>query len=119
MSDEERLAERLRCALGPRPDLSERKMFGGICFLLCGNMLCGVHRDTWMFRIGKQQHAEALRRPGARPMDITGRAMAGFVFVDPRACDQDALSAWLQLAQSFVRTLPRKGGQPLASLTTD
>lgn len=105
---EENLAERLRGMLTGRVGVSEKRMFGGLCFLLQGNMLCGVHRETLMFRVGKEQHAEALARAGARPMDITGKPMAGFVFVDPSACEKSALGRWVALAEKFVGTLPPK-----------
>ena len=76
--------------------------------MLSGNMLCGVDRARLMFRVGKGQAAEALSRPGARPMDITGKPMAGFVFVDPAQCDAPALKGWIELAENYVGTLPPK-----------
>lgn len=108
MPYDEGLAARLRQVLAGCAGVTETRMFGGLCFLLQGNMLCGVHRERLMFRVGKAQHAEALARPGARPMDITGKPMAGFVFVDPDACDKKALSGWVELAGKFVGTLPPK-----------
>lgn len=119
MSFDDQLAERLRRMLGHRSHVSERRMFGGICFLLYGNMLCGVHRDTWMFRVGKPQYHAALSRPGARPMDITGKPMLGFVFVDPGTCDQDGLLSWVELAEAFVRTLPQKAHKPTIASPAD
>lgn len=108
MPYDEKLADRLRHVLGGRVGITEQRMFGGLCFLLKGNMLCGVHRERLMFRIGKAQDAEALARPGARPMDITGKPMAGFVFVDPVACDKQALVRWVELSERFVGPLPAK-----------
>lgn len=109
MPYDEQLAGRLRRALtAGRAGVSEKHMFGGLCFLLQGNMLCGVHRSTLMFRVGKEQHEAALARSGARPMDITGKPMVGFVFVDPRACDDNALSSWVTLAETFVGALSPK-----------
>jgi TfoX/Sxy family transcriptional regulator of competence genes len=108
MPYDEALATRLRLAFAGRTDVSEKKMFGGICILLNGNMLCGIHRDRLMFRVGKALHATALARPGARPMDITGRPMAGFVFVDSRQCDTRRLKSWITLAEKYVGTLPAR-----------
>ena len=84
-------------------------MFGGTCFLLRGNMLCGTGKEDFMFRVGKDQDAKALSRKGARPMDITGRIMKGFVWVEPKRCDDNALSGWIALAESYVGKLPAKG----------
>lgn len=83
-------------------------MFGGVCFLLRGNMLCGTGKPGFMFRVGKDQDAEALARPGARPMDISGRVMNGFVWVAPDACDGRALKRWIELAENYVGKLPVK-----------
>jgi TfoX/Sxy family transcriptional regulator of competence genes len=101
------LAGRLRTALAGRKGVSEKRMFGGVCFLLRGNMLCGTGKTDFMFRVGKAQDAQALARPGARPMDITGRKMPGFVWVDP-ACDARALARWVVLAEKYVAALPPK-----------
>jgi hypothetical protein len=105
----EALAERLRNALADRRGIGEKKMFGGACFLLRGNMLCGTGKTDFMFRVGKDQDAAALARPGARPMDITGRAMSGFVWVDPAKCDARALRDWIAMAETYVGKLPAKG----------
>lgn len=103
------LAERLRKSLASRRNITERRMFGGVCFLLRGNMLCGTGKTDFMFRVGKEQDAEALSRKGARPMDITGKIMKGFVWVDPKLCDARALKAWIALAENHVAALPAKG----------
>lgn len=108
MAFDPELARQLRQAVATLQDVREQAMFGGICFLLRGHMICGVHRDRFMFRVGKEQDAEALARPGARPMDITGRPMPGFVFVDGDACDEGGLRAWVELAHRFVGALPKK-----------
>ena len=104
----EALAGRLRAAVAGKKGLSEKRMFGGVCFLLRGNMLCGTGKSDFMFRVGKAQDGEALARPGARPMDITGRKMPGFVWVDA-GCDGRALKGWIALAEKYVGALPRKG----------
>jgi TfoX/Sxy family transcriptional regulator of competence genes len=103
----EALADRLRRVLAGRKGVSEKRMFGGVCFLLRGNMLCGTAKSDFMFRVGKEQDAEALARPGARPMDFTGRKMPGFVWVDA-ACDARALKRWVDLAEKYVGMLPGK-----------
>lgn len=103
------LVEQLRKTLTGRKNIVEKRMFGGVCFLLRGNMLCGTGKSEFMFRVGKDLDAEALKRPGARPMDITGRIMKGFVWVDPKRCDDRALKGWIALAESYVGKLPAKG----------
>ncbi|MDH3319121.1 MAG: TfoX/Sxy family protein [Betaproteobacteria bacterium] len=104
----EALAARLRKALAGRRRIAEKKMFGGVCFLLRGNMLCGMGEDKFMFRVGKAQDAAALKRAGAKPMDITGRVMKGFVWVDPKRCDARALKRWIAMAEDHVGKLPAK-----------
>jgi hypothetical protein len=111
MAFDQALALRLRAALAGRKDISEKRMFGGICVLLNGNMLCGIHRHRLMFRVGKEQYAAALARPGTQPMDITGRPMDGFVFVDPGHCDARRLKSWIALAEHYVGALPAKKGK--------
>ena len=103
------LATRLRSALTHRKAVTEKKMFGGVCFLLSGNMLCGTGKTDFMFRVGKEQDAEALSRKGARPMDFTGKVMKGFIWVDPACCDGRALRRWIALAEDYVGKLPAKG----------
>ena len=102
------LADRMRTALRSRAGVVEKKMFGGYCWMLRGNMLCGVEVGRFMFRVGAAQEAEALSRPGARPMDITGRPMTGFVWVDASATTGAALGTWIDLAARFVGGLPPK-----------
>ena len=77
MAYDEELAERIRAALGDRADVSERKMFGGLSFMLRGNMCCGVDKTNLMVRVGSEAYDEALAQPGARLMDFTGRPMKG------------------------------------------
>lgn len=104
----EALAARLRKALAGRRGITEKKMFGGVCFLLKGNMLCGMGEDKFMFRVGRDQDAAALKRPGAKPMDFTGRAMRGLVWVDPAKCDARRLKGWISMAEKHVAALPPK-----------
>lgn len=84
-------------------------MFGGPCFLLNGNMLCGVHKGGGMFRVGPQHEATARAIDGAGPMDFTGRPMKGFVNVTDTALADDARRAeWLRLALDYVGAMPPK-----------
>lgn len=105
----EDLVKRLRQAFAGRRNITEKRMFGGVCFLLRGNMICGTGKADFMFRVGKDQDAKALALPGSRPMDFTGKVMKGFVWVDPDACDARALRRWMTLAEDYVGKLPAKG----------
>jgi len=103
------LAQRVRDVLADRRGVDERRMFGGLAFLLDGNMAVGVLGSTLMVRVGAARHAEALATKHVRPMDFTGRPMTGFVFVDEAGIADDAsLELWIGRAVDFVRTLPRK-----------
>lgn len=102
------LAELMRDALIRRDGLSEKKMFGGCCWLLRGHMLCGLVEDRYMFRVGPDLHAEALARPGASPMDFTGKPMRGMVWVDRDHAEGADLEAWIALAERFVGRLPAR-----------
>lgn len=83
-------------------------MFGGYCWMLRGHMLCGVEVGRYMFRIGRERESEALARPGASPMDITGRPMRGFVWVDAGHATGNVLRGWVNLAAHYVGSLPPK-----------
>lgn len=83
-------------------------MFGGHCWMLRGNMLCATSKERYMFRVGGDQEALALSRPGARPMDITGRPMKGFVWVESDSVGDADLSDWIALAERYVGALPPK-----------
>ena len=108
MPHDPHLAERMRAALARRAGIAERAMFGGYCWMLNGNMLCGVEVGRFMFRVGKDQEAEALARPGTLPIVFAGRPMRGFVWVDEARCRGRGLETWIDLASRFVRTLPAK-----------
>ena len=113
MAYDELLAERLRDAIGSRPNVSEKRMMGGVCFMIDGNMLGGADRQKdgtrrFMFRVGKDNEAEALTRPGAIPLEQGGKRMGGMVFVDEDACGRKELQNWVALARSFIDTLPPK-----------
>lgn len=109
MAYDEKLAGRLRKLLARPKEVSEKKMFGGLAFMLHGNMCCGVVKDTLMVRVGPEQYEKALAAPHARPMDFTGRPLNGFVYVGPEGCQTDeALRKWVKRAADFVASLPKK-----------
>ncbi|MBL8950304.1 MAG: TfoX/Sxy family protein, partial [Myxococcaceae bacterium] len=89
MAYDEGLAQRLRDILGEEPDLSERQMFDGLCFLLDGKMCCGIVKHELMVRVGAARHAEALTQQHARPMDFSGRPLKGFVYVAQEGLDSE------------------------------
>ena len=108
MAADENLAGRMRAVLTGTGELREVRMFGGLCFMLNGNMVVGTSKRGLLVRVGKDRHADALARPGAKPMEMAGRPMEGYVFVDPAPPDERALRDWLELAVTFVKTLPAK-----------
>lgn len=109
MAYDEGVAQRLREYFSGHPEIVEKRMFGGLAFMLSGHMCVGVVNDTLMARVGPDTYAEALQRPHVREMDFTGRPLRGFVYVAPEgfASDRD-LHAWLQRCEDFVGTLPPK-----------
>ena len=111
MSIDDDLAERVRTALLGSRAIREVKMFGGVGFMLNGNLLAGASKRGLLLRVGKERQRDALKRPGVRAMVMGGRTMADYVYVDPPALNDSALKAWLQMALSFVRTLPAKGAK--------
>ena len=106
---DETLAERIRAALPDRPDVGERKMFGGIAFMVGGNMACGVIGQDLMARVGKEARDAALDEPHTRPMDFTGRPMKGYLYVAPEGvADEESLQAWVDRCVEFAESLPAK-----------
>jgi len=103
---------RLRAAL-PTQEVSERRMFGGVYFMLNGNMTVGVSRRGMLVRVGKERQDDAVAR-GARPADMKGRPMEGYVRVDPAGLGDAALKDWVGLAVTFVCTLPARPEQSKA-----
>jgi hypothetical protein len=83
-------------------------MFGGLCFMLNGNMVGGVSKRGLLVRVGNRQQAPSLARPDARPMEMSGRLMQGYVIIDPPPKEERVLREWLELAVAFVQTLPRR-----------
>ena len=107
---QEDLATRVRSVLETHPMASERKMFGGLCFMIGGNMACGVVGNDLMVRTGPNGYDDALSRPGARPMDFTGRPMAGMVFVAADSLDDEDIASWVGMGIAFASSLPAKTG---------
>ena len=112
MTVDQDLAAKVRAALASVGAVREVKMFGGIGFMLNGNLLVGASKRGLLVRVGKDRQGDALARPGARPMVMRGRSMDGYIYVDPPALNQRALQKWLQLALGFVQTLPSKVSAP-------
>jgi TfoX/Sxy family transcriptional regulator of competence genes len=109
MAFSEALAERIRQALARRKNVEEKKMFGGDGFLLNGNMLVGVWKDSLIARLGPDEGDLALLDPHVKEFDITGRAMKGWVLVEPEGVTgDDQLMGWIQRAVKFVGALPAK-----------
>ena len=109
MAYDEELAARIREAVRDRAGLVEKAMFGGVAWMLHGNMVCGVVKSDLMLRVGPAAHADALAKPHARPMDFAGRPMLGYVYVAPEGVRTSAqLATWLQRALDHVSALPAK-----------
>lgn len=110
MAYDELLAERVRELLQADPAYREQKMFGGLCFLLDGNMCAGIVGDRLMLRLGDEGAAAALARPHVAAMDFTGRPMHSMVYVEQAGLRGAALERWVGQAVTYARTLPPKGG---------
>ena len=109
MAFNESLAARIRDILARKKGIVEKKMFGGVCFLLNGNMLVGVWREFLIARLGPDQGEEALLEPHVRKMDITGKPMKGWIMVEPKGIEDDQqLKDWIKRATKFVGKLPNK-----------
>lgn len=109
MAFDNSLAERVRKLLHKQEGVQEKKMFGGLAFMVNGHMCCGIIGNELMVRVGPEQHAEALAQPQARPMDFTGKPMKGMVYVGVDGVARDAaLRAWVERGLKFVRSLPPK-----------
>jgi TfoX/Sxy family transcriptional regulator of competence genes len=108
MSTDQELVPRMRALLAGAGDISEMKMFGGIAFMLNGNMMASSSKRGLMLRVGKDQAPHALTHTGTRQIEMRGRPMEGYIRVDPAGLDDNSLREWLELATSFVKTLPAK-----------
>jgi TfoX/Sxy family transcriptional regulator of competence genes len=110
MAFDEALAGRIRRRLARRKNVEEKKMFGGIGFLLNGNLLVGVWKESLVVRLGEEEGQEALKEPHVKAFDITGKPMKGWVLVEPDGVKlDDQLNSWIERARKFVGTLPKKG----------
>jgi hypothetical protein len=109
MAYDEGLAERIREMLAGHEDLVERRMFGGLCFMLSGHMCCGIVDDTLMARVGPDNYTGCLAEKHVREMDFTGRPLTGMVYVAPKGFESDQdLGRWLDTCICFVTSLPLK-----------
>jgi TfoX/Sxy family transcriptional regulator of competence genes len=109
MAYSEELASRIRRALTARADVMERKMFGGLAFMLRGNMCCGVVGDMLMLRLGNEGAVAALEEPHTKPMDFTGKPLKSMVYVGPEGiASPDDLHRWVNRGADFAATLPPK-----------
>jgi len=106
MAYDELLADRIRNVLGKYPGVTEKKMFGGLCFLLHGKMFVGIVKDDFMVRVGPEAHDAALQQPHTRPMDFTGRPMKGYICVEPAGSwNEKAIQPWVRQSLAFAATL--------------
>lgn len=109
MTYDEGLAERIRGILQERPDVAEKKMFGGIVFMIGGHMCVGIVKDDLMVRVGTEAHERLVRQPHARPMDFTGKPMKGFLYVASMGLKGQAdLERWVECGVEYAVSLPAK-----------
>ena len=109
MAYDEILEGRIRALLADRPGLTAKKMFGGVGFMVNGNMACGVNKQDLIVRVGPANYEEALTAPHTRPFDMTGRPMKGWVVVEPAGyASGPDLEAWLSKGLAFALSLPQK-----------
>ena len=109
MPYDEELDQRIKKIVSRWKGTSDKKMFGGVCHLMNGNMFCGVHKNFLILRLGEDKSKDALAQPYVHPFDITGKPMKGWVMVASEGCKSNPeLKVWLDLAKKFVNTLPRK-----------
>ena len=109
MAYNEDLADRVRVSLAGHRGIAEKKMFGGLSFMLGGNMCCGVVKDDLVVRVGPDGYEDALAEQHARPMDFTGRSLRGMVYIGAEGLQTDkALAKWVMLGVAFAASLPPK-----------
>ncbi len=109
MAYDEALAGRVRDVLGDNPEITERKMFGGIAFMLAGNMAVGVSKDDLMVRIDPDDQDDAISQPGVKVFDMSGRPMKGWILVAPDVTEEEAgLRKWVDAGLDFAGSLPPK-----------
>jgi TfoX/Sxy family transcriptional regulator of competence genes len=109
MAYNEKIDLRIRSIVSNWRNTGARKMFGGVCHLLNGNMFCGVYKDNLILRLGKEKAQSALKAPHVKPFDITGKPMTGWVMVGVKGFKHEAdLEDWLKQARAFAESLPPK-----------
>jgi len=109
MAYNQELDQRIKKIVSRWKGTNGKKMFGGVCHLINGNMFCGVHKDYLILRLGEDQSSDVLKHPYARQFDITGKPMRGWVMIANDGYQSDAdLKAWLDQAKAFAKSLPAK-----------
>jgi TfoX/Sxy family transcriptional regulator of competence genes len=109
MAYNEELAERVLDILRDQPAMEAKKMFGGVGYLVHGNMACGVNEDMLVVRVGPEAYEQRMEQPNTRPFDITGRPMKGWLMVEPAGfSNQSDLESWVKTGLDFALTLPAK-----------
>jgi TfoX/Sxy family transcriptional regulator of competence genes len=112
MAYDEQLAARIRKILHQRKDVTEKKMFGGLSFLLHGKMCCGVLQNDLVVRTQPEDYEAALEQPYVRPMDFTGRPLKGFIYVSPEGCQTEKeLSRWIEHGVEIVSSISKSNGK--------
>ena len=113
MPHDPELTDRMRMALDGLVGVEEKKMMGGVCFMVNGHMLCGARHDKeghrrFMFRVGKENMVQAMQQPEAQEINFGTRKLGGFVHVEEEECDETCLRTWLSRCLSFNTTLPER-----------
>lgn len=109
MAFDQGLAQRLRDIFEDQSDVEEKKMFGGLCFMVSNHMCCGIQGETLMARVGPKNYEKCLARENTREMDFTGRPLKGMIYVTPAGIESDLqLNHWVSLCLDFVASLPPK-----------
>lgn len=109
MAYDKGLTQRIREQLQERPDVEEKKMFGGLCFMVSNHMCCGIMDDALLARVGPDRYDESLSKDHVTQMDFTGRPMKGFVVVEAAGLSSDSeLAEWIITCLDFVKSLPPK-----------
>jgi TfoX/Sxy family transcriptional regulator of competence genes len=109
MAYNEVLAQKVRSEIGKVSGLTEKKMFGGIAYMVNGNMACGVNGENLIVRVGPEKHAEAEKRPHTRSFDMTGRPMKGWIAVDAKGREKEQdLKSWIGMGINYAQSLPKK-----------
>ena len=119
MAYDEKLEARIRDFLGPRDDLEAKKMFGGLCFLINGNMACGVLNGDFIAKVDPERHDALLKKPAARPFDFSGRPMKGILYVGPDGVKAPKdLRFWVETSLAHALSKPAKSGKKKAGAKT-